>query len=59
MFGQPAEQRVTASAVISPAVVREVSFDHGNDVGDRNFVRLPVGRDLPEREGWAKAMPRI
>jgi hypothetical protein len=55
----PTEQRVAAATVISPAMVAEVTIDHGNDVRESNSIRLPVGRDSPQLERRAKAMPTV
>jgi hypothetical protein len=58
-FVDPTEQRVAAATVISPAMVAEVTIDHGDDVRESNSTRLPVGSDMSEGEGRAKAMPTV
>jgi hypothetical protein len=58
-FINPTEQRVAAAAVILPAMFGEVTINRGNDVRESNSTRLPVSRDTPELERWAKAMSAV
>jgi hypothetical protein len=59
MFGQPTEQRIATAIVVSPAMVGEVTIDNRDNVRDRNSDGLPVGGDIPESEGWAKAVAHV
>src|SRR5262249_47220715 len=58
-FAEPTEQRVAAAAVISITMVSEVTIDHSDDVRESNSTRLPVSRDTPKLERWAKSMPAV
>jgi hypothetical protein len=40
-------------------MVGEVTINHGNDMRERNSARFPASCDMPECEGWAKAMPAV